>query len=191
MIFTRRRLVAKGVLFRAVAVFCFAVGAISTWLFGAETNSTTSRFLIHLEPYPGTILEDRDLRTYDFGGEIVDCRLKRGSELAQHLAEVERARTFILDHWQSKKRAYIIFVYCGVDTISEFHTFIEPADNGEWQIEFRQPVRNTNLGPSERIVATTANGLKLRRDTADDKRRTESSCLALLDSDGEEVGPCL
>jgi hypothetical protein len=148
----KSKIVARGMNLRAVAIRCFAVGVIVTWMWNGHSTSSPSRFLVHLEPEPETILEDRDLSDYALGGETQDCFNNFEDEPRECEAQREKARDFILRHWRSKRRAYIEVQFNAIDNFSDHHGFIEPNQHGEWEIVWRSPMYLFNYGRPLRVA---------------------------------------
>lgn len=64
----------------------------------------------------------------DSGHDRYDCGIRTDSERKQ--------RHLIWRHWRDKTRAHIVFKY--FDSSSEDHYFVEPDDNGRWQLVNRR-----------------------------------------------------
>lgn len=173
---------------RAVAIRCFAVGIIAIWMWNSYLSSEPSRFLVHLEAEPETILQDRDLSLYALGGQTEDCFNNFEDEPRECEAQREKARDFILRHWHSKRRAYIEVQFNAIDRFYEHHVFIEPSQRGEWEIVWRSPMYRFGGGPL-RVRVTTASDVKRRwaKDYDDNSHPRGTSFLVFLDKHGEEV----
>ncbi len=90
-----------------------------------------------------TLAEGRDVRQYDQGGHF-DCRrwtpaaIDNGQENERRISSaIETARNFIWERWQNKKRGYVRLTFDSVDAAGTSHIFIEPDENGKWQIVWR------------------------------------------------------
>jgi hypothetical protein len=68
---------------------------------------------------------------------------KPNEEKARIASAMNGARTFIWEHWQSKKRDYVRLTVNSVDATSTSHSFVEPDSNGVWQVTWRI-VRHNN-----------------------------------------------
>ncbi len=105
----------------------------------------------------------------------------------------KRARDFILQHWQNKKRAYIIVQYGGTDVSGERHVFIEPNNSGHWEVIWRQDLGASNFvqrGFGTNISVEIARFIKTKRATNkenDYPHKLGTSYLVFLDKDGKEV----
>jgi hypothetical protein len=98
-----------------------------------------------------TITGMRNMSLYEDGGHF-DCRgvtlvaLKKPNEERARIASaMKRARTFIWEHWQSKKRGYVRLTFNSVDAISTSHIFIEPDSRELWKIMWRIVRHNNRL----------------------------------------------
>jgi hypothetical protein len=98
-----------------------------------------------------TITGMRNMSLYEDGGHF-DCRgvtlvaLKKPNEERTRIASaMKRARTFIWEHWQLKKRGYVRLTFNSVDATSTSHIFIEPDSDGVWQVTWRIVRHNDEL----------------------------------------------
>jgi hypothetical protein len=92
------------------------------------------------------IAQGRDLKLYDDGGHF-DCRQLALSDTAPRNCDLPKARDFIWEHWQKKRRGYIRVTVDSVDTMSTSHIFIEPDSHGAWHVAWRIAQTRAN-GPS-------------------------------------------
>lgn len=132
----KRRISAPGIRLRLIALLCLAVGISAVWYFNHDTQ-TTKRFLVHLPPKPApqeTILKNRNLSEYEAGGRFSTCNGVEDRIYEKCVNVIEQAREFIWQHWKEKKRGYIVYDFTGVDTMNEFHFFIEPDESGNWRV---------------------------------------------------------
>lgn len=87
-----------------------------------------------------TIAGDRNLKFYDQGGVIdgyhwlssIHSQAQKDHKKIEN--EIEKARNFIWEHWQNKKRGYIRVTQDTVDYGWTTHFFIEPGLDGTWEI---------------------------------------------------------
>jgi hypothetical protein len=49
-----------------------------------------------------------------------------------------QARSFLWEHWQNRKRAYLVLTTSSVDHTGTSHVFVEPDDSGRWRVYRRQ-----------------------------------------------------
>ena len=85
-------------------------------------------------PEPETIVQNRNLSDYEFGGNFSNCNEIEETEIRKCEANADKARNFILKYWQTKKRAYIVYERIGTHGGNDHHIFIEPDENGNWHI---------------------------------------------------------
>ena len=92
-----------------------------------------------------TIAENRDLKVYDQSGHF-DCRFwahafRKDSATDKTSdsikASLSKAREFIWQRWQSKRRGYIRLTFDSVDAVSTSHIFVEPDERGSWRVVWR------------------------------------------------------
>ena len=117
------------------------------------------------------ITQDRDLSLYEFGGkrEVFDNSISE----------------FILKHWQTKKRGYILVGSSDSDFKINMHIFIEPDNAAHWRIAIR---RETFVGTNS--FPPIVEDLPDIRSTKRKQRTTcvgEKTHLILLDKDKNEV----
>jgi hypothetical protein len=131
----------------------------------SDVNRTRS---LHVATFQATdggfttkaIAGTRNLPLYDDAGHF-DCRkftreaiYKRPKDETRIAAAMGNARTFIWEHWQSKKRGYIRITFNSVDATSTSHIFIEPDSSGVWQVTWRIVRHNNEVDdlPPIRII---------------------------------------
>lgn len=100
---------------------------------------------IFISPYVSleneTIVQDRNLSLYNFGGEVFsNCDNFEKDELKKCENDLIKARKFIWNHFQNKKLGYIILKDIYSPSPREYYYFIEPDKNDEWHIENRYTV---------------------------------------------------
>lgn len=98
-----------------------------------------------------TITGMRNMSLYEDGGHF-DCRVvtlvalkKPNEERARIASAMKRARTFIWEHWQLKKRGYVRLTFNSVDATSTSHIFIEPDSSGVRKVMWRIVRHNNRL----------------------------------------------
>jgi hypothetical protein len=79
----------------------------------------------------------RDLKTYEDGGAYELTWAASGPDELEKIKE--RVRTFIWEHWQRKRAAYISIRDCtayyeGCDTSTFFAFYVEPDEKGGWRL---------------------------------------------------------
>jgi hypothetical protein len=92
------------------------------------------------------IAQGRDLKIYD-DGDHFDCRQLALSDTAPRNCDLSKARDFIWEHWQKKRRGYVRVTVDSVDTMGTSHIFVEPGDHGLWHVAWRVAQARAN-GPS-------------------------------------------
>ena len=55
-----------------------------------------------------------------------------------HNPILAQARSFLWEHWRSRKRAYLVLTLTSVDHTGTSHVFVEPDDSGRWRVYQRQ-----------------------------------------------------
>jgi hypothetical protein len=82
------------------------------------------------------VTQGRDLSKYD-KLELRDSEHLHPWErqLSNALAQ---ARTFLWEHWQGRKRGYLMLTLSSVDHTGTAHIFVEPNDSGRWRVYWRQ-----------------------------------------------------
>ena len=173
-------------------MLCFSIGFIA-WQYQTPTESVSTRFLIHLQPEPETIIQNRNLSEYDYGGVIPSCFNNFEISVKECEGSKKRARDFILKHWQNKKRAYIIVEYSGSDVFGQQHVFIEPNENNQWEIIWRRDDDTSIIsmrGFQSNISVETARFIKTKRATKENEHyphKLGTSYLVFLDKDGKHI----
>jgi hypothetical protein len=81
------------------------------------------------------IIQRQDMSEYDQGGHFFCCR--RVEDTRNIRSEEKNVRDFIWQHWTEKKRGYIRLSYMGADSSWTTHYFIEPNENGEWNVVWK------------------------------------------------------
>ena len=183
-----RKFVFKNINLRIAAALFFLVGLfiVSDWQ--NYNQPAPARFLVKLPPKPETILQNRDLSIYDFGGRIDFTINQLEISAKSRESSQKNARDFIFKHWEEKKRAYIILEFGGVDNFSEFHVFIEPAENGEWKIVWRKKFSDLERGFSSGISSETASWVEYKTAGKEDfPYQTGTAYLIFLDGEGNKV----
>jgi len=82
------------------------------------------------------IAQGRELSHYD-KVELRDSGHFHPSEMHPS-SELAEARTFLWEHWQGRKRGYLILTLSSVDRTRTSHIFVEPDDGGRWRVYWRQ-----------------------------------------------------
>lgn len=134
------------------------------------------------------IIQDRNLSLYDFGGHHSDCGFMLRKELRKCEADKIKARNFIWEHWQNKKRAYIIVTFSSVDARSDAHIFIEPDTNGQLHIVWIWERFDSEYdADQDNLDFVEVSSMKYKRATEDDyEQKTGTYYLSFLDENGEE-----
>src|SRR5436190_1871797 len=82
----------------------------------ATPFETQTALVMHGRELTATnIAQGRDLKLYDDGGHF-DCRRLALSDTAPRNCDLPKARDFIWEHWQKKRRGYIRVTEDSVDT---------------------------------------------------------------------------
>lgn len=182
-----RKFVFKNIKLRFIAILIFAVCTLIVWNLSSHNKSSPARFLIQLQPEPETTSQDRDLSGYDFGGSIVSCfnNFEIPAKDCQLLKK--QAREFIYQHWQDKKRAYVILEF-NCDACHEYYVFIEPNKNGNWRIVWRSKFSDFERGFSSNISNEEMTSV-IYKITKDDSQGfvTGTRYLSFVDKDGKEI----
>ena len=82
------------------------------------------------------IAQGRDLDKYDTV-RLRDSRHLHPWEYKES-SEIAQARTFLWEHWQGRKRGYLMLTLSSVDHTGTAHVFVEPDDSGRWRVYWRQ-----------------------------------------------------
>lgn len=118
----------------------------------------------------------RDLQLYDQGGVIdgyhslssIHSPSQKDHKKIEN--EIEKARDFIWEHWQNKKRGYIRVNQDTVDYGWTTHFFIEPGVDGTWEIS--RKVIGMPQTPSDSGIRSHKKALQLDRITTSGKGST-------------------
>lgn len=186
-----KKIVMRGGSLRLIAILCCAIGIItmSNW----KTEPNLAVFTVQIPPKlpdPGTILETRDLSNYELGRSFSTCIGVKIKQYKQCEKAMDEGRNFIFNHLKNKKRGYIIHEWSGVDTMGEFHVFVEPDENENWKAVIRwiPPRVIFSWNDYYEIKTEKAFTIKRKRITeSDDRRREGKFYLSFLDKEGEEV----
>jgi hypothetical protein len=196
-----RRLIARNLSYRVVAVLCFAMGiAWHLWFVQSSKEPIESRFLFKPLTTPETLLEARRIwgGGYKWVGPIHTCGayfaefdnpvLTRAARLREQacLIESEEARKLIIANWRDKKKTYFVVEYPCPDCRAVSDALIEQNKSGEWQMTVRERPEKANSREPHEVIAIS---LKRRPATAYDEQKhvVGESILVLVDADGDEV----
>ena len=80
------------------------------------------------------ILQNRDLKKYDDGGESSSVSFRDHGKLPN----ITALRVFIWTHWEQKKFGYVRLALTGIDNTNTSYIFIEPREDGRWHIAWRR-----------------------------------------------------
>jgi len=102
---------------------------------GGRTTSYVKVWREGLSLTAANVTEGRDLRQYE-QLELADPEPRtvadrRGDGI------LAKAREFIWDHWQDRKRGYLRLTLSSVDATSTSHIFVEKDDAGRWRVYWR------------------------------------------------------
>lgn len=78
------------------------------------------------------IAQGRNLQKYE-KLELIDREHFHPFEMSQNPV-LAQARTFVWEHWQKRKRAYVMLTLSSVDSTGTSHIFVEPDDTGRWRV---------------------------------------------------------
>jgi hypothetical protein len=194
---TSKRFVARDILPRLVIAFCLFIGLTAVWIWQPLIKQTPTRFLVQIPrepPEQQTVTEDRDLSAYERGADFSNCTYGSLYGSNQNIQQCENARnkgrSFIWNHWKSKKRGYIVYVVTGYHGETDFHIFIEPDKNGTWHIvrRWRKDTPYMKLNAYYEVPSTDSIFIKRKRAiTEDDIERLGKFYLSFLDNDGNEA----
>lgn len=137
-------------------------------------------------PVREMVKQKRDLSQYNFGGDVSSCGFVLTTEFAKCLKEKKAARDFILNHWQEKKLAYLVYNVSGEDAGVEFHIVIEPDENGDWHMLWFG--ERWGMPPNRGTFIEDVRQVKIKRAGRSDypyDRGTEY--LSFLDKNGQEI----
>ncbi len=189
MKFMARKIVFRNIEHRLTALLLFAVCSLIVLSWNSSDKSIPTQYLVHLQPKTETIFQDRDLSTYDFGGQIPDC-FNNFDIPSKDCQQIEKqVREFIYKHWEDKKRAYLILecnAHCG-----EYYVFIEPNKNGDWRIIRRSEFSNFERGFSTNISNEIITSIKYKTatDSEDDYPfEIGTKYLIFFDKEGKKDG---
>lgn len=194
-----RRLVARKLSYRVLAVACFALGAGWHFWFAQKEPEGQSQILVQSLPTPRTLLEARQLMSAgEYGGHLKTCgayfyeddnpKLTLAARLREKacLIESEVARKFILKNWREKRKSYMEVDYPCPDCRPVYDVLIEQNKNGEWQITIWPEPDKGDLGEPKESVAVA---LRRRRATEyeEQKHVVGESILVFEDAKGNEI----
>ncbi len=129
-----RRIVFKRIGYR---LFALTIVLLSFAVVRYYLSPTVNRYVFYVDIPPPLETEagDRDLTQYDFGGRIENC--EQEDEKESCYANREEARKFIEDHFNGRRRGYVIIHGASLDLPSTAHFFVEPDYDGSWQVQVR------------------------------------------------------
>jgi hypothetical protein len=119
-----------------LALFIFAIGVA---VFSCSKRSPVTTPVALATPTPvklTTPTEGKPLTLYDNGGRF-GCGITLKSEYSDCQNSLVRARRFLWEHWQQKRRGYAVVRFGSTDAVSDSHIFIEPDENGAWRVAWR------------------------------------------------------
>ena len=187
--FGSKRFVVRDIEYRLVALLCVAVGVAAVAMLRSGDDATQSRFLVKIPDEPERPEQNRDLSKYDLGGFTGDCTWMSGLEKRTCVNLRSKARKFIFDHWHAKKKAYIEVDYYCTDCRHEEHIFIEPDENGKWQIVKRFIPTNVGYSFHRGFLTSTAVDVRYRHATREERNEGSApKVLVFLDENGGEAG---
>lgn len=130
-----------------------------------------------------TITESRDISLYDKAGHF-DCRVYFERDFRRAEKAQSRARNFVWQHWQEKRRAYLSITYNSVDAVSTSHIFIEPDEQGTWHVAWRIVRHYGEIDDMPDIRSVE----RRRANKEDDMiEKSGTIIISFKDSDGDEV----
>jgi hypothetical protein len=179
----------------ASLTFSIGVAAVSLWAISRLSSQKDIPPAVILEKRvesapakAQTATDDRNLSLYYFGGRQ-GCGIVRRSQLSRCEASIRRARDFIWEHWQEKKRGYVIVKWGGDDAQSDAHIFVEPDESGSWHVVwkweriFALSMPNDISGRIDNVPGIRA----VERRRAMDRYKMGPWYLSFLGKDGEEI----
>lgn len=189
---TSKRLVYRLTKHRVFAI-SFVLGITGFWIWQSQTRpQTISRaFIVTFPPEPPkpeSILQDRNLAEYE-QISFSDCRFVR-EDNQKCEEELDNGRRLVLDLWEDKKRAYVLYSVRGYHGGVDYHIFIEPDNSGNWHIVRRWKQYYTTVGWENlfRIDSTKAFSVEPFRKTDDDDiYRDGKFYLKFFDKNGKEI----
>jgi len=113
--------------------------AIAVAFLSCSKRSPLTTLVEFATPTPiklNTPTEGKTLTLYDNGGRF-GCGIVLKSEYPDCLKSIVRARQFLWEHWQEKKRGYAVVRFGSTDAVSDSHIFIEPDETGTWHVAWR------------------------------------------------------
>ncbi len=195
-----RKIVARGISFRVVAILFFGLGAAWTYWALERTRETGSGIPVFPIPIPRTLQEKR-LESYNGGvyaGFITTCgaifykddnpNLTEASRLRLRACQMEseEARKLVEAKWREKRPMFMEVQYPCPDCRIVFDVRIEKNKEQNWQITiWRRPDEDDEAIAAESVGV----GLKRRYATERDFEKHElgESVLSFLDADGNEI----
>ena len=189
-----KRFVARDIYFRFIGILFFAFGTVAVWIWQSQTEKPATRFLVRLPTKltdSETIVQNRNLSDYDFGGNFSNCNGIEWTEIRKCEVAIYKARDFILNRLKGKKRGYIVYEWTGVDNGNDFHIFIEPDEYGNWHVVERSEKVYSILSKDDfrQIKSLDIRQVRRKLVTEDTDRWTPGKYyLIFLDKDGEQVG---
>ena len=129
-----------------------------------------------------TFIQKRNIKFYDYAKSFSNCFVRTDLIKNCKMNNV-KARRFIFNHLESKKRGYIIYYWSGIDAFSETHIFIEPDKSGRWQIILR------NSGDTRyftKVRETIGYSVSFKSETEDNSFET-TDFLSILNENGKEI----
>lgn len=184
-------------LLAAFLTFVIGVMVVSLWFVNRLSPSPATPAAVkteihHEAPVPTkleAVIENRDLSLYDFAGRQ-GCGNVPVSEFPRCKASIKTARAFIWQHWQEKKRGYVIVKMASDDAESDAHIFIEPDKSGAWHVVWKWE-RIFALSIGENISGRIDDGSDIRlierRRETNYEDEVETFRLLFFDKDGEET----
>lgn len=121
------------------------------------------------------ILGSRDLSLYVQGGHF-NCDFyvdKSGSQINRN---EKRARNFVWNNWREKNRAYLRLTYSSDDATSTSHIFVEPDEEGKWQVIWRIVRDSNEIDDVPKVVSI---------EKVEDKPEKKQWALILRDKEGD------
>lgn len=164
---------------------------ISVNLPQVESNTPIYIQLPAKPPEPETIVQNRKLSEYDLGGNFSNCNGVEENELRKCRAIADKSREFILNHFNSRKRGYVVYEWTGIDSGNNFHIFIEPDESGNWHIVERSEIYSSSFGIADfhQVKSSDIRAVKRKLRTEDTDRWTPGKhYLMFFDKDGKQIG---
>ena len=131
-----RRIVFRGIGYRALALTIVLLSVAGVRYYLSPTVDHYA-FYVDIPPPLETEAGGRDLTQYDFGGRVENCVQKEEKESCY--ANREEARKFIEDHFNGRRRGYVVIHGASLDLPAIAHFFVEPDDAGSWEVRVRIP----------------------------------------------------